>query len=126
MLQNRHDPTHLQSVVPAVTRLSTTLTHRQLLNERITDQVGRWVGGTFSDTARLLFQSVCRNASPAAPVPTMKLQAGSLILFFIRASAISERDVVYPEVDQLLLHDDGPCHHDPGPTNYRNSQNPHD
>ena len=47
-------------------------------------------------------------SSPAASAPSMKLQAGSLILPFIRTSVISERDIICRAGNQLLLCDDGP------------------
>ena len=57
MLQNRHHSTHPQPVVPAVTLLHHTdppavayRTHRRP-GWPVVRPVGRWVGGTLSDTA---------------------------------------------------------------------------
>ena len=47
-------------------------------------------------------------SSPATLAPNMKLQAGSLILTFIRTSVISERDIICRAGNQLLLRDEGP------------------
>jgi len=52
----------------------------------------------------LAFWSVHRNTAPSSSAPSMKLHPGSLILLFICASgALSERDVICREVEQLLL-----------------------
>jgi len=67
---------------------------------------------------RLLYyqcnHAVGKNTAPAhtAPALSMKLHPGSLILL-IRASALSERDVVYREVEQLLLREGNTLTMDP-------------
>jgi len=48
------------------------------------------------------------SAPLAASAPSMKLQARSLILPFIRTSVIFERDIICRAGDQLLLRDEGP------------------
>jgi len=49
------------------------------------------------------YETVHINTAPAAPSLNIKLHPGSLILLFIHASALSERDVVCREVEQLLM-----------------------
>jgi len=73
MLQNLHHPTHPQPVIPSLT-------------ERITNQAGRWVGGTLSDTDVLYAKHVSKYGY--GQILALWLLSMSALLFRVRLGLV--------------------------------------